>query len=110
MALRLFCYFIIGGTVITLTTFFGSKGQGLLAAFITQFPSMTLLAFYLIYRGGGKLQVIKYAKGFLFVVPPWIIYILSVVFLCDKIGPLRSLLIGIGAYSIISLLLLSLYG
>jgi len=109
MILKYFWYFIIGGIVVTFSIFFGSKGQGIWAAFVTQFPSISVLAFYFIYKEGGNLSVIKYAKGFFYTLPPWIVYILFVAFLCDKIGPLWSLFIGVGLYSVITLILIYVF-
>jgi len=106
MFLKYFWYFIIGGIVVSLSVFFASKGQGIWAAFVTQFPSISVLTFYLIYKDAGNSSVVKYAKGFFYTLPPWIVYILFVAFLCDKIGPLWSLIIGVGLYSIISLILI----
>ena len=91
-------YFIIGGILVSLTTYVGVKGHGFLAAFVSQFPSLTVLTFFLIYRAGGKAPVMDYAKGFVYTIPPWILYVASVMFLCDRIGIWWSLTIGIGLY------------
>ena len=99
-------YFIIGGLIVSLTTYFGAKGQGFLAAFVSQFPSLTVLTFLLIYRAGGKMPVIDYAKSFIYTIPPWILYVLAVVFLCDRIGIWWSLAIGIALYVGTSILLM----
>ena len=63
-------YFLIGGLIVTLTTYFGAKGQGFLAAFVIQFPSLTVLSFLLMYRAGGKTPVIDYAKTLVYTIPP----------------------------------------
>ena len=91
-------YFVIGGLIVSLTTYYGAKGQGFLAAFVSQFPSLTVLTFFLIYRAGGKVPVINYAKSFVYTIPPWILYVLAVVFLCDRIGIWWSLTIGVTLY------------
>ena len=91
-------YFLIGGLIVMLTTYFGAKGQGFLAAFVSQFPSLTVLTFILIYRAGGKPQVIEYAKSFIYTIPPWLLYVAAVVLLCDRIGIWWSLAIGISLY------------
>ncbi len=108
MSLEFIGYFLIGGLVVSLTTHFGSKGHGFLAAFVTQFPSLTVLTFFLIYRAGGKAQVISYAKSFIYTMPPWILYVGAVVLLCDRIGIWWSLLIGIALYVGISMWLMYL--
>jgi uncharacterized membrane protein (GlpM family) len=91
-------YFILGGIIVSLTTYVGAKGHGFFAAFISQFPSLTVLTFLLIYRVGGKAPVIDFAKSFIYTIPPWILYVVSVVFLCDRIGIWWSLAIGVGLY------------
>jgi len=101
-------YFIIGGLVVSLTTYYGARGHSFLAAFISQFPSMTVLIFFLLYRTGSKQAVINYAKSFLYVLPPWILYICVVAFLCDRIGIWWSLALGIVLYFGVSLALLQL--
>jgi uncharacterized membrane protein (GlpM family) len=98
-------YFIIGGLVVSLTTYYGTKGQGFLAAFISMFPSMTVLIFFLLYRTGGIPSVIDYAKSLVYVVPPWILYICTVAFLCDRIGIWFSLILGVGLYFCVSIFL-----
>lgn len=98
--------FMIGGAIVSLTNYFGSRGHGFLAAFITQFPSLTVLTFCLIYKTGGKESVIQYAKSFIYTLPPWILYVCAVVFLCDSIGIWWSLGTGIFLYVIASTLLI----
>ena len=91
-------YFIVGGLVVSLTTYFGSKGHGFLAAFVTQFPSLTVLTFLLLYRAGGKAPVISYARSFVYTIPPWILYIAAVVLLCERVGIWWALATGVTLY------------
>ena len=79
-------YFLVGGLVVALTTYIGSKGHGALAAFIAMFPSMTVLVFVLMYRAGGNAAVIGYAKSLIHFVAPWFLYVLAVSLLCERIG------------------------
>jgi len=101
-------YFVIGGLVVSGTVMVGARGHGFLAAFVSQFPSMTVLTFFLIYQAGGKAPVISYAKGFLYTIPPWLMYVLAVVMLCDRIGIWWSLAIGVTLYVGLSFLFLYL--
>ncbi len=101
--LRFICYFIIGGLVVSLTTYYGSKGQGFIAAFISMFPSMSVLIFILLYFSGGRLSVIGYAKNLAYVVPSWILYVFTVALLCERIGIWLSLTAGIGLYITVSI-------
>ena len=54
MALEYIGYFLIGGLIVSLTTYFGAKGHGFVAAFVSQFSSLTVLTFFLIYRAGYR--------------------------------------------------------
>jgi uncharacterized membrane protein (GlpM family) len=96
--LKFISYFIIGGFVVSLSTYFGSKGHGFIAAFISMFPSMSVLIFSLLYLSGGRPSVIGYAKSLVYVVPPWILYVLTVTLLCERIGIWLSLAVGITLY------------
>jgi len=91
-------YFVLGGLIVSLTTYVGAKGHSFLASFISMFPSMTVLIFLLMYRAGGNAPVVGYAKSFIYTVPPWILYVLAIVFLCDRIGIWWSLAVGIILY------------
>jgi hypothetical protein len=41
---QFFFYFMIGGTVLSLSGYFGSQGKGFLASVITNFPDFVLEA------------------------------------------------------------------
>jgi uncharacterized membrane protein (GlpM family) len=104
--LEFIAYFVIGGLVVSTTALIGAKGHGTLAAFISQFPSMTVLVFFLMYRSGGADKVINYARSFLYFVPPWLLYIGCVVFLCQRIGIWWALGIGVAVYMVSSLVIM----
>ncbi len=91
-------YFVVGGLVVSLTTYYGAKGQGFAAALISMFPSMTVLIFFLLYRAGGNDSVVGYAKSLVYVVPPWVLYVCTVAFLCERIGIWWSLAMGVALY------------
>jgi uncharacterized membrane protein (GlpM family) len=95
-------YFILGGTVVSLVTYIGSQGKGMLAAFVATFPTMTVLTFSLIYKTAGYTSTVNYAKGLLLMTPPWIIYVLCLIFLLPKWGFVRSLGTGVAAYMILA--------
>jgi hypothetical protein len=68
-------YDVPGGSVVSLSTYLGTLGQGHLAALASTFPVITGMAFVLIYLNGGAGQTLAYAKHLLWVVPPWINYV-----------------------------------
>ena len=63
--LKFILYFIIGGSILTLVTYFGSKDKGILAAFIALFPMVSLMSILTIYAEAGSLPVLDYVKGLL---------------------------------------------
>ncbi|MDD3985810.1 MAG: hypothetical protein PHY59_08070 [Methanobacterium sp.] len=39
--LKFIIYFIIGGSILTLVTYYGTRDKGVIAAFIAMFPTVT---------------------------------------------------------------------
>lgn len=94
----LILYFVLGGTIVTLVTYFGGQGKGLLAAFVAFFPSITVLSMFTIYYAGGINATTSYFKSMLLLLPAWLLYVLPVMFLLPKLGPVPAVLIGISTY------------
>jgi hypothetical protein len=101
-------YFLLGGTVVALVSYFGSQGKGLIAAFVALFPSITVLTLFTIYYAGGVSAATSYFKSLLFLLPAWLLYVIPVLFLLPKLGPIPSVLIGIIIYSGIAYLTIKL--
>jgi hypothetical protein len=99
-------YFVIGGLTVAVTTYLGSRGQGLLAAFAGVFPGVTVITICAIYFQSGSASVISYARGMLILLPPWILYVLGIIFLLPRLGMALTLLSGVGAYVIFALLII----
>ena len=96
---KLLCvYFLLGGTIVTLITYFGSQAKGLIAAFIAFFPSITLITIITIYLHGGISPTTSYLKGMLLLLPAWLLYLLAVLFLLPRLGLVSSLLLGTSLY------------
>jgi hypothetical protein len=68
--LRLVIYFLIGGGVTALVAYFASQGRGILSAFITTLPLLTIFTFLLIYAEGGIKTTEEYARSLLIFTPP----------------------------------------
>jgi len=79
-------YFIIGGTVVSLTTYLGSLGRSWLAAFITTFPALTGLTFILMYLNVGVEPTVPYAKNLFYFVIPWLAYVGFYLVTIDRFG------------------------
>ncbi|HPH48721.1 MAG TPA: hypothetical protein PLK98_04320 [Methanothrix sp.] len=103
--LRLAIYFLIGGSVTALTAYFASQGRGILSAFITTLPLLTIFSFLVISAKGGSQTVQEYARGLLLFTPPWICYVFVVMLGTGRMGLIRSLVLGVVVFVLLSLLL-----
>ena len=106
MGLKYLFYFLIGGTVVSVVTYYASHSRTLVAAFIANLPVMTLITFLMIYREAGEAAVVPYAKGLLIMLVPWLLYIFTVVFMTPLMGVVVSLLTGLTFYLAIAYLIL----
>ena len=103
--LRLVIYFLLGGTVTALTAYFASQGRGMLSAFVTTLPLLTILSFLLIYAEGGSKTVEDYAKSLVIFTPPWLCYVAIVLLGVNRIGIVKSLILGVLLFVILSILI-----
>jgi uncharacterized membrane protein (GlpM family) len=101
-------YFLIGGAAVSAATYFGSHSRSLLAAFIAFFPAVSVIAICGIYFASGTQAAVSYAKSMLILLPPWTLYVIAVMLLLPRIGLTGSLIVGVAAYSAISLLIMRL--
>ena len=63
-------YFLLGGTIVSVSTYLGSQGKSFLAAFASTFPAITGATFVLIYLNSGNDAIVSYAKNLLWFVRP----------------------------------------
>lgn len=94
----LVAYFVIGGLVVSVVTYFGSQGRSELAVFIAFLPSTTLITLCTIYLAGGTGAAVSYAKSMLVLLPAWVLYVVGVIFLLPRLGLVVSLLVSVAAY------------
>lgn len=79
-------YFLLGGTIVSVSTYLGSQGKSFLAAFASTFPAITGATFVLIYLNGGNDAIVSYAKNLLWFVPPWIVYVTTMILGIPRFG------------------------
>ena len=91
-------YFVIGGLVVSLVTYFGSQGKSELAVFIAFLPGTTLITLTTIYLSGGTGAAVSYAKSMLILLPAWILYVVGVILLLPRLGLALSLVVSVAAY------------
>jgi uncharacterized membrane protein (GlpM family) len=72
-------YFLLGGTIVSVSTYLGAQGKSFLAAFASTFPAITGATFVLIYLNGGNEAIVSYAKNLLWFVPPWMVYVVAMI-------------------------------
>lgn len=101
-------YFVIGGLVVALTTYFGSQSKGLIAAFIAFIPGVTLLTISTIYLHGGQQATLSYLRSMIILTPSWVLYVAATLFLLPRLGLIPALVIGVAAYIGASLLTIKL--
>jgi len=92
-------YFLIGGSVATAVAYFGSRGSGIMAAFMASLPLLFLLNIILMYQNGGIAASVSYAKGSLLFLPAFVCYSLLAIWLLPHLGIIKSLLFGIPIYA-----------
>ncbi len=79
-------YFLLGGTIVSVSTYLGSQGKSFLAAFASTFPAITGATFVLIYLNGGNEAIVSYAKNLLWFVPPWTVYVAAMIACVHRFG------------------------
>ena len=94
----LIAYFVIGGLVVSVITYFGSQGKSELAAFIAFLPATSVITLCTIYFAGGTGAVVSYAKSMLILLPAWLFYVIGVIFLLPRLGLAGSLLVSVAVY------------
>jgi len=101
-------YFVLGGTIVTLISYFGTQGKGMMAAFIGFFPTISIVTLLIIYYKSGVGATVSYFKGMLFLIPAWVLYALAMVFILPRWGIVPSVIIGVALYIGIALLTIKL--
>ena len=91
-------YFIIGGTVVSLTTYLGSLGRSWLAAFVTTFPALTGITFILMYLNAGVKPTVPYARNLLYFIVPWVVYVGFYILTIDRLGFWLTLTIAVALF------------
>lgn len=79
-------YFVLGGLMVSLSTYMGTQGRGFLAAFISTFPAITGVTIVLIYLNGGNEPAYQYARHLLWLAPAWILYVGYIIISLNRLG------------------------
>ena len=79
-------YFLLGGTLVSLSTYLGAHGKGFFAALASQLPVISALAFILIYLNAGGQPTLSFAKNLLWLSPAWFVYVFVMLFCVPRLG------------------------
>ena len=91
-------YFLLGGAIVSLSTYLGSQGRSFLAAFASTFPAITGATFVLLYLNGGSESLVGYARNLLWFVPPWIVYVTTMIVGVPRLGFWPAMAISLTLY------------
>lgn len=86
--------FLIGGTVIAGTTWIAEYFDPKLGGIIANIPSATILSLLIINSALGEKGAVLFAKGVVIGNIPWYGYIIAVILLTQRIGLVKSLVVG----------------
>ncbi len=101
-SLKYLIYFLLGGLVVTLVTYFGSEKKGLIAGFFAMIPFVTTFTTFTIYSAVGSEAVTDYIWGLIILTPVWILYLICIIYLLPKYGFWVSLAVGVTIYMIVA--------
>ena len=90
-------YFILGGTLVSVSTYLGSHGRGFLAALASTLPIISGVTFILIFVNAGSAPTVSFAKHLIWLSPPWFVYVGTMIAFVPKLGfwPAYGLAIGL---------------
>jgi hypothetical protein len=91
-------YFLLGGTIVSVSTYLGAQGRPYLAAFASTFPAITGATFIFLYVNGGSEANVAYAEMLFFFVPPWIVYVLVMTFIVPMFGFWPAMTLSLALY------------
>lgn len=90
-------YFVLGGTLVSVSTYLGSHGRGFLAALASTLPIISGVTFILIFANAGAAPTVSFARNMIWLSPPWFVYVGTMIAFVPKLGfwPAYGLAIGL---------------
>lgn len=79
-------YFVLGGTLVSVSTYLGSHGKGFFAALASTLPVISGMTFILIYLNAGITPTVSFAKNLIWLSPPWFGYVFTMMFGVPRYG------------------------
>lgn len=96
--LRYTIYFVLGGLLVSISTYLGSHGKGFLAALASTLPVISGLTFILVYLNAGSAPTISFAKNLIWLSPPWFVYVGTMIVAVPKFGFWPAYVLALGLY------------
>ena len=93
-------YFILGGSLVSVSTYWGAHGKGFLAAFASTLPVISSVTFVLIYLNAGTDSTVSFAKHLIWLSPAWFVYVIIVMTGAPKFGFWAAFPVAVALYFI----------
>jgi hypothetical protein len=93
-------YFILGGSLVSLSTYLGSHSKSFLAALASTLPVISGVTFILVYLNAGSAPTVSFAKNLIWLSPPWFLYVGTMIAAVPKFGFWPAYGLAIGLYVI----------
>ena len=79
-------YFVLGGALVSVSTYWGSHGKGYLAAFASTLPVISSVTFILIYLNAGTDSTVSFARHLIWLSPAWFVYVILMMVGAPRMG------------------------
>jgi len=93
-------YFILGGLLVSISTYLGAHAKGFWAAFASTVPVISGVTFILIFLNAGQGPTLSFAKHLIWLSPPWFIYVSAMIISLPRIGFWPSFALAMTLYLI----------
>jgi len=91
-------YFVLGGTLVSISTYLGSHGKGFFAALASTLPVISGMTFILIFLNAGTGPTVSFAKHLIWLSPPWFAYVFAMMFGVPRFGFAISFALAMTCY------------
>ena len=93
-------YFILGGLLVSISTYLGSHGKGFFAALASTIPVISGLTFILVYVNAGQEPTLSFAKNLIWLTPPWLMYVGTMIVGVSRLGFWSSFALAMTLYMV----------
>jgi len=104
-------YFLTGGLVTVIIVLLEQSGHRLLSGLATLMPVFTLVSYIFIGQTEGGNAVSKHSMFVLVgTLVSWVPYMIAICYLAPKIGPYKSIAVGMGIFLLLAGIFVSIVG